>query len=129
MAGRAFKRAPVVLGLLVALAALSAAARATRAPTYAERQAITDALPTWFQKYPVECVWLGITVSSSGQFAQAGPTFLNVTRQPCSRYAANGFWILKKEGPRWKIIFNGSDRPPCSLKIPTDIANVCWKGR
>ena len=36
------------------------------------------------------------------------------------KYASNGYWLLRKT-TRWKIIFNGSERPPCSLGVPLDL--------
>jgi hypothetical protein len=45
---------------------------------------------------------------------------------PCLRYAANGFWILEKTS-RWKIVFNGSDGPPCSVGVPKDLGG-CLRG-
>ena len=102
-------------------------AGASRQPTLRERERITSALPSWLKSYPIGCVWLDTTVSNNGRFAQTAPVFLNALHEPCLKYASNGFWILKKVGARWKIVFNGSDAPPCSLGIPEDIANTCTK--
>lgn len=38
----------------------------------------------------------------------------------CVRYAANGFSILKK-ARRWRVIYEGSDLPSCSLRVPRDL--------
>jgi len=117
--------APIVV--CAATLALVSSAVAARQPTLAERGAITAALPTWFQKEPVGCVWLQISVSANGRFAMAAPTYLNATTKPCSHYAANGEWILKRS-TRWRVVFNGSDAPPCSLGIPHDLVRGCLHG-
>jgi hypothetical protein len=97
-----------------------AATLAARQPTLSEREAITAALPASFQRYPVGCVFLSTTVSNNGHYATVTPVFLNALRQPCVKYASNGYWILKKT-TRWKVVFVGSVSPPCSLRIPRDL--------
>jgi hypothetical protein len=106
---------------------IAGAATLARQPTLNERQAITQALPSRFRKDPIGCVWLETTVSNNGQYAIAAPQFLNALHMPCLKYASNGWWILRKVG-RWKIIFNGSVDPPCSLGVPRDLS-LCAKGR
>jgi hypothetical protein len=51
-----------------------------------------------------------------------GLEYLNATRlgSRCIRYASNGFFVLKK-APTWKVIFNGSVYPSCTLKVPRDL--------
>jgi hypothetical protein len=112
--------------ILVVVAALvvAAPALASRAPTYKEREALTAALPADFRQIPVGCVWLDVAVSNNGRYAEVDPIFLNATRRPCVRYAANGRWILKKAA-RWRIVFDGSDAPPCSLHVPKDLPGGC----
>lgn len=100
----------------------SGSAEAARPPTFKEREAITAAMPAWLRRYPIGCVWLGISVSSDGTYAEAGPGFLNATRPPCLKYASNGYWLLRKRTKKWRIIFNGSDPPPCALKVPRELA-------
>jgi hypothetical protein len=112
-----------VICLLVAciVAPVAYAGLAVRSPTLKERAAITAALPQWLRAYPVGCVWLDVSVSSmNARFAKVAPQFLNATRQPCGRYASNGFWILRR-ATKWRIVFNGSVWPPCSLRIPRDL--------
>jgi hypothetical protein len=116
----------VGLSAVAALLAFPSLASAERSPTFKEREAITAALPKWFQREPVGCVWLEINVSRNGRYAIAGPNFLNVSTPLCGRYAANGLWILKKTS-RWRVIFNGSDPPPCSLAIPKDLVTGCLR--
>jgi len=36
------------------------------------------------------------------------------------RWMRIGYWLLKKT-TYWKIIFNGSQQPPCSLGVPRDL--------
>jgi hypothetical protein len=102
----------------------SSSAETVRQPTFKEREAITAAMPPWLRRYPIGCVRLGMLVSSNGRYAEAGLEFLNATRPPCAKYVSNGNWFLKKQ-KRWRIIFNGSDPPPCSLKIPRELATAC----
>ena len=97
-----------------------------RQPTFKEREAITNAMPGWLRRYPVGCVWLEISVSSNGRYAKAGYGVVNPMKRPCSRYVSNGGWFLKKQA-KWKIIFNGSDPPPCSLKVPRELTQECLR--
>jgi hypothetical protein len=127
------RRSFVVVGLAVALIAFAAAAAAVfagttstghaRDPTIKERAGITAGLPKSLQRDPVGCIYLPIRVSSDGRFARAGVDFLNWKHGPCARYPFNGpDWILRKPGPRWKIIAytSGSAASPrCSLGIPS----------
>ncbi len=99
----------------------SRSAGAARQPTFKEREALTAALPAWLRRYPIGCVWLEFSVSNNGRFAEVGPGFLNARRPPCLKYASNGYWLLKKQ-TRWRIIFNGSDPPPCSLRVPRELS-------
>jgi hypothetical protein len=106
--------------VVCALALSATSASAARQPTVKERTAITFSLPTWLRHEPVGCVWLDIRVSNNGRYARVVPNVLNGTKPPCLRYAANGYWILKKTAT-WKIVFNGSDFPLCSEGIPRDL--------
>ena len=96
-------------------------AEAARKPTFKEREALTAALPAWLRRYPIGCVWLEMSVSKNGRYAKVAPGFLNATRPPCLKYASNGYWILKRL-TKWKIIYNGSTDPPCSLRVPRELA-------
>jgi hypothetical protein len=112
--------------------ALAAGANAARSPTLSERTAITHAMPAFVRNYPVGCASLGIQVSKNPNWARVGVQYLlepgSPKSDPCLRYAANGFWILEKTS-RWKIVFNGSDGPPCSLGlgVPQDLGR-CMPG-
>jgi hypothetical protein len=112
-------------GLLITVAllgtALASAAAAARQPTPSEVRSVYAALPKFIRAVPLKCVRFGITVSNSGRYAKVVPVFLNATKQPCVKYAANGYWLLRKASG-WKIVFNGSDPPPCSLGIPADLS-------
>jgi hypothetical protein len=70
-----------------------------------------------------------IKVSNNGSYAFAGEG-ANVSPSTCLKYAFNGFWVLKKQLGRWKIIFNGSDGLRCSLGVPRDlpIPGGCTRG-
>jgi hypothetical protein len=108
--------------LLVSLALL-APAEAARPPTFPQRVAITRALPVDVRALPAGCVVLRIQVSRNGRFATAAPRFLLLAgahSDPCLRYASNGYWILQRSSG-WKVVFNGSDPPPCSLGVPPDL--------
>jgi hypothetical protein len=110
----------VVAVACIAGGAGAGSAEAARQPTLKEREALTLALPASFRRIPVGCVWLRMSVSSNGRFAKVEPVFLNATRAPCVQYASNGFWILKKV-TRWRIVYNGSEPPLCSLGVPRDL--------
>jgi len=105
------------------------AALAARPPTLKEREAITAALPAFVRNIPVECLWLEIRVSTRDtRYASVGGLFMNWEKpgSRCLRYTFNGGWILKR-ADRWRIVYEGSDPPPCSLKIPRDLG-PCLKG-
>jgi hypothetical protein len=112
--------------VLTSVALVSAApAAAARPPTFKEREAITAALPAFVRNTPVECLWLTIRVSSrNSRFAWVGSLYLNAIKpgSRCVRYASNGFFVLKKS-PRWRVVFQGSTDPPCSLRIPRDLTS------
>ena len=97
-----------------------------RQPTIKEREGITTAMPAWLRRYPVGCVWLEISVSSNGRYAKVGYGVVNPMKRPCSRYTSNGGWFLEKQA-KWRIIFNGSDPPPCSLRIPRELTKECLR--
>lgn len=99
---------------------MPASALAARQPTLTEREAITAALPADFKRYPVGCVFLRIAVSNNDHYATVTPVILNGLHQPCVKYASNGYWILRKT-TRWKIVFEGSVSPSCSLRVPRDL--------
>ncbi len=113
---------------LVAVAALAlavtAAASAARVPSPAERQGITNALPSFIRAIPAGCVWLDERVSADANYASVGLLFLNTVppHTQCLRYASNGAFILQKTRGKWRVIYNGSDPPRCSLHIPADLA-------
>jgi hypothetical protein len=101
--------------------AFAVPAYAAREPSLAERAAVTAALPQWVRNYPVGCVWLKITVANAGGSAKVTPVYLNASKAPCAKYASNGYWILKK-GTHWRVIYNGSELPACTLHVPKDLS-------
>jgi hypothetical protein len=110
----------IVSVALVVFALAAGTALASRQPTFKEREAITAALPAFLRTEPVACVYLQISVATNGMWAIAQPEFLNATTAPCARYAANGYWLLKRT-TRWKVVYNGSEQPPCTLGAPKDL--------
>jgi hypothetical protein len=92
-----------------------------RPPTHAEREAIVRPLATGIANTPAACLQLNIRVSRSGEYAFVGREVLNsLPGSRCLIYQSNGFQILRKT-ERWRIVYSGSDPPPCSLKIPPEV--------
>lgn len=116
-----FKHAAVTGTFGLIALALAVDAAAARPPSNPERAAITQALPAWFRSYPVGCVWLMIRVSNNGRYALVTEGVNNSLRDPCVKYAFNGFWVLKQQARRWKVIFSGSAGLSCSLGVPRDL--------
>jgi hypothetical protein len=108
------------LPALVAAAVLAGTA-AARPPTLAERAAVTAALPSFLRAVPAGCVWLDVALSPDGRWAKVTPRFLDATTLPCVKYASNGVFFLKRAA-RWKVVFDGSDLPPCALGVPKALA-------
>lgn len=111
------------LAVLACLALLVVAvpAFAGRPPSFPERESVTAALPQSLRSIPTGCVWLDVTVANAGGYAKVAPVFLNATKAPCVKYASNGFFILKKQA-RWRIIYEGSELPSCTLHVPRDLS-------
>lgn len=110
--------------VLVALAASSCmGAIAARLPSVKEREAITRALPARVRNTPVECLWLNMRVSNSGDYALVAPVFLNATipHSRCVRHAFDAFFLLKRARTAWHVVYVASDLPKCSLGIPHDL--------
>src|SRR4029453_11039317 len=105
------------LALFLAGMALASVANAARSPTLTERQQLVRALPASVRKAPVECAWLKIRVSDSRRYALVTPVYLNARNGPCVRYAADGFFILRKAAGRWRVVYVGSDPPPCAKHV------------
>jgi hypothetical protein len=114
-------RAFLALVLAGAVAAGAAAAAVERPPTLKERAAVTAALPSYLRAEPVGCVWLNVALSKNGRWAKVTPVYLSATRMPCLKYAANGRFFLRRTA-RWKVVFNGSDLPACSLGVPRSLS-------
>ena len=112
----------LVLALLCALV-FPAAGVAARAPTPAERVAITRALPADQTSIPSRCVYLDTQVS--GSYAKVTPAYLVTggSADPCVRYAANGSYLLKRSGTRWAVVYTGSEPPPCPRHFPRDLTS------
>lgn len=114
-----------VAALAVLAAGFPATTHAARAPTRIERVYITRALPAYDRSLPAGCVFFDTRVSTQAPYARVDPVYLvdwNRSSDPCARYAANGFYLLRRVSvTRWRIVHNGSDPPPCSLHIPRDL--------
>jgi hypothetical protein len=112
----------VVLAVLVAAVVAAPVAVASRAPSITERAAITRALPQSLRNTPSECVWLSTRVADNERYAVVRPVYLNATKpgSRCVRYAANGLYVLRKRAT-WRVVFEGSDLPSCSLGISRDL--------
>lgn len=113
--------AVVVLLAGVAVGGVAAA----RLPTQAEARSLFAALPAFVRSVPRKCVRFEMRVSDNGRYAKVTPVFLNALRLPCVKYASNGYWILART-TRWRIIFDGSVFPSCSLRVPRDLS-TCQK--
>lgn len=111
-----------VLATAVAGASLLAlpVASGARAPSLAERAAVVRALPAFVRNAPLECAWLKIRVSENPRYALVDPVFMNTDAPRCARYAADGFFVLRKSA-KWTVIYNGSDLPRCARRIPRDL--------
>jgi hypothetical protein len=117
------RRAVLVVAVVAVGLVLATSAAAKRAPSLIERAAITKALPASLRNVPVGCVWLDVAVSRSGGYAEVSPTYLNALHLPCVRYAANGDFFLRKRSGVWRVVFTGSEVPPCSLRVPRDLSS------
>jgi hypothetical protein len=121
-------RALVTGGLLAIAMTAPSAGVASRQPTLKERGAITRALPPSIRRAPVACSFVDIRISTrNARYARATPRVLNVAVRPlgCIRYAVDGFFILRKAAG-WRVVYEGSDPPPCRLRVPRDLV-TCLK--
>lgn len=109
--------------VVLAAAAVVAGTAAARPPTLAERASVTAALPKFLRVEPVGCVWLDLELSKNGRWAKVTPTFLNAETMPCLKYAADGFFLMKRTPTSWKTVFLGSDAPSCKLGVPKSLSD------
>lgn len=117
----------VVVGSVLAAAAPSASLGA-RQPSLGEREAITRTLPASFRRAPVECIFVKITVSTrNARYAMVDAQVINWRnkRTGCSKYLHDGFYIVEKT-KGWRVVYEGSEPPPCSLRVPRDLT-PCMK--
>jgi hypothetical protein len=114
----------IVGGVYLALAVVApSVGLGARQPSLSEREAITRALPALFRHAPVECIFVKINVSTKNPryaYVAAQPLNADVKASGCLKYAHNGFYIVRKTA-RWRIIYEGSDPPRCSLHVPRDL--------
>ena len=109
--------------VIIACLGLCAAALASRARTPTERAAIVAALPADLRDTPPGCFRLDIHVSRNGRYALVTDTLPHGEHlgSRCTAYGRNGFDILRKRARRWRIVYEGSVDPSCSLRIPRDL--------
>jgi|GEM_PF-6295267 len=84
-----------------------------------ERAAILRALPRYL-RVPASCAKTDIKISSDRRWARAEAIDVyDYEARKCGRFAGSGYWLLKKSSAgRWRIVFNGSEVPPCSIHAP-----------
>lgn len=101
---------------------LPAGAFAARAPTPKEEGAIWATVVKKLHPEPAICIGVFARVSTvNSSYAYAQPTWA------CQKYAANGFYLLRRHGAGWVSIYGGSDPPPCSVvpqRIVTDLLDT-----
>jgi hypothetical protein len=114
----------IVVVLAVVLAAVApSSGLGARQPSLGEREAITRTLPAFFRRAPVECVFVKITVSTrTSHYALVDVQVINwrTKRTGCSKYLHDGFYIVRKT-KGWRVVYEGSDPPPCTLRVPRDL--------
>jgi hypothetical protein len=115
----------VIVGVacLALVAVGPAAALGARQPSLGEREAITRTLPASFRRAPVECIFVKINVSTrNSRYALVDVQVINWRNKKtgCSKYLHDGFYIVKKT-KGWRSIYEGSEPPPCSLRVPRDL--------
>ena len=114
--------------VVIALAlffSLTGSALASRPPTRTERAAITNALPSYVKRLPTTCVTVRTRVANNGRYARAWLQFRQA--DDCGLTASNGQWFLRKTARGWRVVYVGSDPPPCRLGVPRDLT-TCIRG-
>jgi hypothetical protein len=97
-----------------------------------EKAAISLALPREF-RVPASCATINIKFSSDPSWARAESIDVyDPATKRCGRFGGNGYWLLKRsDSGHWRIVYNGSEVPPCSIHAPKDLLypgmKSCWK--
>jgi hypothetical protein len=53
--------------------------------------------------------------------------FITPTRR-CYFYAGDGYYLLRRSPTGvWRVVFEGSDPPSCSLRVPKDLIRECFR--
>lgn len=93
-----------------------------RSSSERDKAAILLALPREF-RVPASCAKTDIKISSNPSWARAESIDVyDPAIKKCGRFGGNGYWLLKKSpSGHWRIVFNGSEVPPCSLHAPRDV--------
>jgi len=120
------KTAGAITAALVIAAVVSAPAAARRAPTVAERAEIRGAMALALSFAPPVCYGAVIYVSTvDRRYAYATARWKTIAK--CLPYASNGYFILRRS-THWRVVFNGSDAPPCT-RVPARVARDLIKMR
>lgn len=110
--------ATLVAATSCALLAAGAAA-AHRLPTPPEQQALTGTVAAWLTRvapaFPIGCLDLRFAVSTVDSRYAITTRTVSV-RADCARYRGNGAEVLRRDSSGWRIIYEGSDPPRCSVK-------------
>jgi hypothetical protein len=88
-----------------------------------ERAAIrrSGSLPRDIRNAPVECLSISLRMSLDRRYALGGVALRLGPR--CHGYLYNGYDIFHRSRSTgaWTIVYEGSDWPPCSLRIPLEL--------
>jgi hypothetical protein len=88
-----------------------------------ERAAIrrSRSLPRDIRNAPVGCLSISLRMSLDRQYAMGGVALRLGPR--CHGYLYNGYDIFHRNRRTgdWTIVYEGSDWPPCSLRIPLEL--------
>jgi hypothetical protein len=92
--------------------------------------AIVRAFPagtkSYWNRIPKTCHALDIRVSNNGRWATVTSVF--TPTEQCERWAGDGYSLLRRlPGGSWRIVFEGSDPPPCSLRVRRDLIRTCLR--
>lgn len=115
----------LTLVAIAATAAILAAASASahRPPLGREQQALVGAVVRQdlaASAAPVSCLDLRFLVSTVDERYAAATNYFRPT-QACRRWRFNGYLVLFYDLGGWRVVFRGSDPPPCA-RVPDAVA-------
>jgi hypothetical protein len=77
----------------------------------------------WSSDAARKCIDVKVTFShNDAAWAEADPRFSSASA--CSQYAGNGYYLVRDLPTGWKVVFDGSTSPPCSLRAPHDLPSI-----